>query len=164
MFTCQGPSAIKNREKNLKELKKELEDLATAPILTRTIIGGLRHVHNGTTPSPYSYGNALFDGGITISCIIRDQADIGWINFLCGQWSVKWKEAQRRHYLQMNTKKSPYLWTIAILQKLLMIRWDMWQFRNQVLHSPTGPTSIASYQSLNHRISKEKHRGTDGID
>ena len=25
MFTCQGPSAIKNREKNLKELKQELK-------------------------------------------------------------------------------------------------------------------------------------------
>ena len=40
----------------------------------------------------------------------------------------------------------------------------MWQFQNQVLHSPTGPTSIVSHQSLNHRISKEKHQGTDGID
>ena len=77
--------------------------------------------------------------------------------------TFKWKEAQRRHYLRMNTKKSPRLWTIGILQKLLMIRWDMWQFRNQVLHSPTGPTSIASHHSLNHQISKEKHRGTDGI-
>ena len=44
-----------------------------------------------------------------------------------------------------------------------MIRWDMWQFRNKVLHSPTGPTSIASHHSLNHQISKEHRRGTDGI-
>ena len=64
----------------------------------------------------------------------------------------------------MYKKKSPRLWTIAILKQLLMIRWDMWQFRNQVLHSLTGPTSITSHQSLNHRISEEKHRGTDGID
>ena len=40
----------------------------------------------------------------------------------------------------------------------------MWQFRNQVLHSPTGPTSIASHHSLNYQISKEKHTGTNGID
>ena len=40
----------------------------------------------------------------------------------------------------------------------------MWQFRNVALHSPTGPTSIASHHSLNYRISKEKRIGTDGID
>ena len=45
----------------------------------------------------------------------------------------------------------------------MMIRWDLWQYRNTILHSPTGPTAIASHQSLNHRISKEKSKGTDGI-
>ena len=88
---------------------------------------------------------------------------MGWINFLCGRFSVQWKEAQKRHYLRIGTKKSPCLWAIAILKKLLMIRWDMWQFRNKVLHSPTGPTSIASHHYLNHRISEEHRRGTDGI-
>ena len=44
-----------------------------------------------------------------------------------------------------------------------MIRWDLWQYRNSILHSPTGPIAIASHHSLNHRISKEKAKGTDGI-
>ena len=33
-----------------------------------------------------------------------------------------------------------------------------------MLHSPTGPTSIASHNSWNHQISDEHRRGTDGID
>ena len=45
-----------------------------------------------------------------------------------------------------------------------MIQWDMWQFRNKALHSQTGLTLIASRHSLNYKISKEKHIGTDGID
>jgi len=81
----------------LKELKKELEDLETAPMITKTIIGRLRNVHNDTTPSIYSFGNSDFGGGITIRSIIEDQADIGWTNFLCGRWGVKWKEAQKSH-------------------------------------------------------------------
>ena len=97
MFTCQDPSAIKNWRKNLNKLQKEMEYLETAPIITRTIIGSLRHVHNGTNPSVYSFGDSAFGGGITIRGIIEDQADIGWTNFLCGRWSVKWKEAQKRH-------------------------------------------------------------------
>ena len=107
MFTCQAPSAIANREKNLTELKQELEGLETAPIITRAIIGGLREVHQGAIPSAYSCGTGSFDGGITISDIIRDQADIGWVNFLCGRFSVQWKEAQKRHYLRIGTENYP---------------------------------------------------------
>ena len=74
-----------------------------------------------------------------------------------------WKEAQKQHHLQMNNK-SACLWTIAILKKLLMIWWDMWQFRNQVFHSSTCPTAMTSHYLLNYQISKGKCAGIDGID
>ena len=65
----------------------------------------------------------------------------------------------------MNKKKSAHLWIIAVLKKLLMIWWDMWQFcNNKALHSPTGPTLIASHNPLNYQINKEKCIGTAGID
>ena len=63
----------------------------------------------------------------------------------------------------MNKRKSARAWAIALQKKLMMIRWDLWQYRNTILHSPTGPTAIASHQSLNNRISEEKSKGTDGI-
>ena len=59
--------------------------------------------------------------------------------------------------------KTARAWTIAILEKLLLIQWDMLQFRNKALHSPTGPALIASHHSLNYQISKEKYIGIDGI-
>ena len=164
MLTCKGPSAVENREKNLESMTKVLKDLDTSPALEKTIIGGLRHAHNGTTPSVREYGYVDFWGGITLRNIIEDLANIGWTNFLCGRWGVKWKEAQQRHYLRMNKKKSARLWIIAILKKLILIRNDMWQFRNAAKHSPTGTTAIASHHSLNYRISEEKSLGTDGID
>ena len=61
------------------------------------------------TPSAQSFGYANFGGGITIRSIIEDQVDIGWTNFLCGRWSVNWKEAQKRHYLRMNKRKAARL-------------------------------------------------------
>ena len=94
-------------KKNLTEFKQELEEWKTAPMITQAMIGGLRAVHKGATPSVYSCGMGSIDGGITISGIIKDQADIGWINFLCGRFSIQWKEAQKRHYLRIGTKKSP---------------------------------------------------------
>ena len=155
MITCKAPIAVKNKEKGLTGLTKVLGDLDTLPTLTKMIIGSLRQVRNGTTLSVQSFGYANFGGGITIRGIIEDQADIGWTNFLCGRWSVKWREAQTRHYLRMNKRKSAGFWVIAILKKLIMIRWDMWQFCNEALHSPTGSTSIASHHSLNYRISEK---------
>ena len=164
MLACKAPSAVENRKKNLNSLAKELKDLNTSPAIAKAIIGCYNHTHNGTTPSVREYGHVDFGGEITLRSIIEDQASIGWTNILCGQWGVKWKEAQRRHYLLMNKKKSARLWIIAILKKLILIRNNLWQFRNTAKHSPTGITVTASHYSLNYRISEEIILGTDGID
>ena len=164
MLTCQAPSAIANRKKNFDSLEKEMKDLETSPTIAKAIIGICNHVQNGTTPTTREYGHVDFGRGITLRNIIKDQARIGWTNFLCGRWGVKWKEAQRRHYISMNKKKSARLWIIAILKKLILIRNDLWQFRNAAKHSPTGITITASHHSLNYRISEEITIGTDGID
>ena len=84
MFTCKGPTVVKNREENLTGFTKVLEDLDISPTLKKMIIGSLRHVHNGTTPSVQSFGYGNFGGGITIRSIMEDQADIEWTNFYVG--------------------------------------------------------------------------------
>ena len=73
-------------------------------------------------------------------------------------------KAQQRHYLRMKSRKSAHLWEIAILKKLLLLRWDMWYLRNTALYSSTGATTITSHHSLNYKIDEEIRRGTDGID
>ena len=77
MLTCKGPSAVENREKNLESMATVLKDLDTSPALTKTIIGGLRHAHNSTTPSVREYGYVDFGGGITLGNIIEDQTNLG---------------------------------------------------------------------------------------
>ena len=64
---------------------------------------------------------------------------------------------------QYEQEKFARLWVVAILKKMIMIWWDLRQFWNYVLYSPTGPITIASQYSLNYQISKEKANGTDGI-
>ena len=52
MFTCQGAiAAIENQEKKLTGFTKVLDDLETAPMITKVIIDSLRHTYNGNTPS-----------------------------------------------------------------------------------------------------------------
>ena len=165
IFACQAPSAVNNKGKGLKGLTKLMGNHNTSPDLKIMIIGCIRHVQNGTTPMARSVGYANFGSGITTRSIFEDQAGIGWTNFLCGRCGVKWKEAQKRHYLRMNKRKSAHLWVIAILKKLLLLRWDLWQFHNAALHSPTGATAITSHRSLNYKIDKnEIRRGRGCID
>ena len=141
-----------------------MDDLDTAPDLKPMITGIIRHVQNGTAPTARSFGYANSNSGLTTRSIFRDQAENGWTNFLCGRWGVKWKEGQQRHYLRMKSRKSTRLWVIAILKKLLLLQWDMWQFCNTALHLPTGATATTSHHSLNYKIDKEIRWGTDGID
>ena len=96
MFSYPAPSAAKNREKGLKSLEKMLDEYDTASSLKPMIIGTIRHVQSGTTPTGRSFGHAIFGGSLTTRSILEDQASIGWTNFLCGRWGMKWKEAQRR--------------------------------------------------------------------
>jgi hypothetical protein len=44
-----------------------------------------------------------------------------------------------------------------------MIRWDLWEFRNGILHAPTGPLAVAKHTFLNSLIGEDFTRGTDGI-
>ena len=156
MFTCKGPLAVANREFFSQGWQNRLMNTYDiSSMIKKMILGTLRHVHNNTTPSVQEYGYLDFGGGITVQSIMEYQANIGWTNFLCGRWRVKWKEVQNRHFIWMNKKKSPRLWIIAILKELMLIRWDMWQFRNAAIHSPTGTTLIASHYSLNYRISEK---------
>ena len=163
LYKCPDADANKVFKKGIDELEKILEEKETAPELHRAIVGNLMGMRSGSQPRPATFGRANFGRGLSISVILSDQAEIGWINFFSGRWSVKWKEAQKRHYRNMNKRKSAKSWAVAILKKLMMIRWDLWEYRNSILHSPTGPIALASHHSLNYKISEEKAKGMDGI-
>ena len=109
MFAYQAPSAVRNKEKRLKGLTKLMDELDTAPALKPMITGIIRHVQTGTTPNARSFGYANFGSNLTTRGIFRDQAEIGWTNFLCGRWGVIWRKAQQRHYLRMKLRKSARL-------------------------------------------------------
>ena len=67
---------MKNK-KGLKGLTKLLDGLNTSPDLKPMIVGYIRYVQNGTTPTAQSVGYASFGGGITTRSIFEDKADIG---------------------------------------------------------------------------------------
>jgi hypothetical protein len=104
----------------------------------------------------------VIEGDLGIA--MRHQEEIGWNNFVLGRWSVKWGEAQHRHYERIGSKRTSKRRATAILHKLAMIRCDLWEFRNGILHTPTGPLAVAKHAFLNSLIGKDFTRGKDGID
>ena len=44
-----------------------------------------------------------------------------------------------------------------------MICWDLWDFRNNVLHAPAGPLAVARHYRLNQDIEEEFALGTANL-
>jgi len=44
-----------------------------------------------------------------------------------------------------------------------MICWDLWDFRNNVLHAPAGPLAVAWHYRLNQDIEEEFALGTANL-
>ena len=120
--TCPDLNATQLFEKGLDEMKTILEELETESTLQAAILGALQLIYCGIILHTHAFGLTDFSDGLTLPGIMRDQHRLGWINFFAGQWGIKWKEAQKRHYLRMNRKKSTKLWVVAILKKMMMIR------------------------------------------
>ena len=80
------------------------------------------------------------------------QEEIGWMNFVLGRWSTKWLLVQKKHYERIKSEKIPKRWVVAILHKLMMILWDMWDFRNDAVHAPSGPLTRQESQNLDIEI------------
>ena len=101
--------------KDIDELEKIMEEKEIAPEIQRAIIGSMKDVWSGNYPHPFAFGHAHFGRGLFLQSILTDQADMGWINFFSGRWSVKWKEAQKSHYRNNKKKMSARSLAITIL-------------------------------------------------
>ena len=110
-----------------------------------------------------SFSNEVFGEGISLTGIVNNQDNIGWNNFSLGRWSPLWQQAQALYYQRIGSKKSAKRWTSAIVHHLMMTRWDLWQFRNKIKHSPDGPEATDTNNDLNGQIQHELTTGPNGI-
>jgi hypothetical protein len=56
-----------------------------------------------------------------------DQSTLGWRNFLEGFLHKSWQETQGIYFARIGSARSPKCWTIALIQKLWEVAWDMWE-------------------------------------
>ena len=70
----------------------------------------------------------------SIRPVILAQCLLGWEKFVLGRWCPVWRHHRDAHYFNIDSRKSSLRWATALIHKLLLTAWDLWQYRNHRLH------------------------------
>jgi len=54
-------------------------------------------------------------------------------------------------------------WATAVIHRLYLTAWDMWQYRNNRLHGKAGIHDLARHSTLDLRIEEELITGSAGM-
>jgi Reverse transcriptase (RNA-dependent DNA polymerase) len=136
MWLCQGQESPQKWVAALTSLALEMQQLQTDPVLASMIISRLRTwqvsgepVNVASLPERYQ-------------AVVQSQDAQGWHNFWIGLPSKGWQEIQADHYKRISSPKTGTSWLIAIIRKQWLIAWDIWDYRNQVVHHIDEGTDI----------------------
>ena len=155
VLKCTNEKAQHNHKLKIKvDLKKELEAKNTCPILAKIIEDLLLKWKKGTPIDPENYTTDF-----NIRDAVNEQSKIGWTNWAIGRWSPKWQQVQKRYYKSIKSKRSSLRWTAAIIKKIILICWDVWDFRNTLIHGKGGVVDCATNKELDFQIRQQFFRG-----
>ena len=71
----------------------------------------------------------------TLTRAIWEQNAIGWTSFLEGIWSQQWRVHQHQYLQSIKSQRSSILWISKAQRQIWQIAWEMWNQRNNILHS-----------------------------
>ena len=82
---------------------------------------------------------------------------------MLGRWSPKWREVQQRYLTSIKSKRSSLRWCTAIIYKLMLVVWDIWQYRNQLVFGDDGELQVEEQNQINILIHQEFIIGGDHL-
>jgi hypothetical protein len=93
-----------------------------------------------------------------------EQDEIGWLNFVEGKISSKWRALQEEHYSEIGSRRSADRWAAGLVTQLLELVHDMWLHRNAVDHEHDSQgLKIKASQDLATAIQEQFAMGYDGL-
>ena len=128
-----------------------LEEQKTKPNLQRAIIRIICKVRRGDNINPNDYPR---DHGLR-DAIREQEENLKWYHFMMGRWSPKWRTVQERYLTSIKSKRSSLRWCTAIIHKLMLIVWDIWQYRNQLVFADDGQLQVEERNRINILINQE---------
>jgi hypothetical protein len=136
VWLCQGMESQQKWDVALTALDIEMRRIQTDPVLAILITSRLRTWQLSSDPAVFH------DLTEKYKAVMQSQDEQGWHNFWMGLPSKGWQEIQENHYQRISSPKTGSSWLISIIRKQWLIAWDIWDYRNQVVHDKdTGTDS-----------------------
>jgi hypothetical protein len=155
VWLCRGAESPARWTVALASLHVEMALSHTDPSLTNIIISRLTSWQSG---SP----NELFPTlPIQYQDTLQHQDQQGWHNFFMGMPSIGWVALQQQHFLRTASLKSGRRWMTAIIRKQWRVAWDIWDYRNSVVHHKDFGTAAAL---MVHAVRTEYAKGVASSD
>jgi len=125
IICCLAASARDQWRISIQKLNRWMKDQGTASEVQTAILTQLkRWVQDNTTP-------------INQEDFAEEQQQIGWDRMMDGWLSRRWRDHQEKIWKHAKSRKSSLRWTVALIQKLWDVSWDMWDHRNKELYAGT---------------------------
>lgn len=153
VLQCTQAQATAKWNGHVASLSLTLTQYRAPREITTAIVHNLRAWHDGLPPI-IPHTNTWGERDATLA-----QCSLGWNNFVFGRWHQLWASAQARYLQSLGLPSGTRRWVTAIIYKLQMTAWDLWDHRNQILHAPGGPRETTEHSHLDTLIRGEYHQG-----
>jgi hypothetical protein len=132
--SCNNPRRKKLRNQMFSTLRKSMEKQETHIHVQKIIMQGLTAAIKQKKGTVEEADLSFQPSGI-IKQALKEQNEIGWINFYKGRMSIKWEQVQRNHYNKQKKKQSdPHIWATTIITSMWQGFLQMWEDRNNDQH------------------------------
>ena len=128
VLKCRGEGVEQVWETALESLEQRCIDLNTDPDIVQGLLQRLRQWRTGTAIPDE------FETTPDTQQAFDNQDGIGWQALLEGAPAQGWSDAQQRYYDGLGKRNTGERWLTAIIQKLWDVAWDLWEYRNNVVH------------------------------
>ena len=153
VWECHSPDARWLRMQRLFELESWLDKQQTHPELLKELMNGLRAWSVGVVRMT-SYGTSD-----SIREAVEQQDEIGWSNMIEGWVAIGWTEVQEAYYRSLGSRRTGLRWTVAIINKLWDIAWDLWEQRNGILHDKEYQEQLQNLPGINNEVRYQYQKG-----
>jgi hypothetical protein len=141
-------------DKALSDLRSWLDSNEAHPEITNLIISKLSGWRAGVLTPNSSHISWVQE-------LSSRQDQCGWRNFFEGFFINDWHEAVKRHLYRLHSRRSPRRWISALIRKMWLVAWDLWEHRNGFLHDKDCSILLAQLDS---QIAEQFDIGADSLD
>ena len=154
LFQCTDSRPKSFRKKQINLFITHLKSCYTDPSITLQIHKHLLSFCNQLEIIP--------DGDSPTWKALTEQISIGWRQFLCGKISKQWITRQEEYMKKTHSKKSSFLWSVELINRLWKVAWSIWTFRCDFAYSAASQWEIMFKRNLHKKIIYEYEKGPQG--